>query len=75
MSVLDRLQAGIRLYDNRTGAERLVHDVERVGQVVFLSFKHPQTGELDRQPFSASEVESRFEVIARAAWPFAHNPI
>lgn len=40
MSVLDRLQAGIRLYDNRTRVERLVHDVEMIGQVVFLSFKH-----------------------------------
>ena len=74
MSVLDKLQAGMRLLDNRTGAERLVQNVEKSGQVVFLSFKNPQTEELERQPFSAAEVESRFEIVEPGGAAFRAKP-
>ena len=70
MSLLSNLRSGIYLYDHRTGHERLVQAVESYGQVVFLSFKHPQTGAVDRQPFSVSELESRFEVLEEQAVAF-----
>ncbi len=68
------LKPGARLYDRRTGAERLVQAVERYGQVVFLSFKQPQTGVIDRQPFSLGELESRFEVLGAGAIAFRADP-
>lgn len=60
---LSHLQPGAWLYDRRTGAQRLLHAVERYGQVIFLSFKHPQTGAVERQPFALAEAESRFEAL------------
>ena len=74
MSILDQLQAGMRLLDSRTGAERLVQSVEKSGQVVFLSFKNPQTGEVERQPFSITEVESRFEIVDPGGVVFRAKP-
>lgn len=70
MDILSQLQSDTRVYDRRMGRERIVHQVERRGQVVFLSFRHPQTGAVDRQPFSLDEVKSRFEVLSaqRAAY-------
>ena len=64
MTFLSRIQPGARLYDRRTGRERLVQAVESRGRVVFLSFKHPQTGAIDRQPFSLAELEDRFEILS-----------
>jgi len=74
MTLLSRLQPGVRLYDRRTGHERLVQAVERYGQVVFLSFKHSQTGAVDRQPFSIAELESRFEILEEEAVAFRAEP-
>lgn len=68
------LKPGAKLYDRRTGAERLLQSAEVYGQVVFLSFKHAQTGAVDRQPFSLAEVESRFEVLADSAAAFRADP-
>jgi len=64
VTFLSRIQPGARLYDRRTGRERLVQAVESRGRVVFLSFKHPQTGAIDRQPFSLAELEDRFEILS-----------
>ena len=74
MSLLSDLQPGVCLYDRRTGRERIVQAVEAYGQVVFLSFKHPETGALDRQPFSADELESRFELLSAQAAAFRADP-
>lgn len=63
MAILSQIKPGKFLYDTCSGAERLVQSVEQHGQVVFLSFKHPQTGTIDRQPFHIDEVESRFEIL------------
>jgi hypothetical protein len=52
----------------------LVQNVEKIGQVVFLSFKHPQTGAVDRQPFSVTELENRFEIIEEEAIAFRAEP-
>ncbi|MBM4458394.1 MAG: DUF3883 domain-containing protein [Chloroflexi bacterium] len=68
------LKPGARLYDRRTGAERLLQSAEVYGQVVFLSFKQAQTGAVDRQPFSLTEVESRFEVLTDSAIAFRADP-
>ena len=68
------LKPGSKLYDRRTGVERLLQAVESYGQVVFLSFKHPQTGAIDRQPFSLAEMESRFEVLTNSAGAFRADP-
>lgn len=68
------LKPGARLYDRRTGTERLLQFAEVYGQVVFLSFKHAQTGAMDRQPFSLAEVESRFEVLTDSAVAFRADP-
>ncbi len=74
MSLLSKLRSGVYLYDRRTGHERLVQAVERYGQVVFLSFKRPQTGTVDRQSFSVAELESRFEVLEEEAVAFCAEP-
>ncbi len=68
------LKPGTRLYDRRTGAERLLQAAESYGQVVFLSFKHPQTGAIDRQPFSLAEMDDRFEVLTNSAVAFRADP-
>ena len=76
MGLFDQLQSGTRLYDNRTGCERLVDKIETRGQVVFLSFRNPQNGAVERQPFSAAEVESRFEIVQPGRTLFrAQTPI
>jgi superfamily II DNA or RNA helicase len=62
------------VYDRRVGRERIVHQVERRGRVLFLSFRHPQTGALDRQPFSLDEVDRRFEVLMAQAVVFQARP-
>lgn len=74
MTLLAQLESGIRLYDRRTNQERLVDKVEAVNQVVFLSFKQPQTGTIDRQPFSLAELESRFEILTEKAVAFRADP-
>ena len=74
MTLLVKLAPGIRLYDRRTGQERLIHKVETMNQVVFLSFKQPQTGEIDRQPFPLAELESRFELLAEEDVAFQAQP-
>ena len=74
MSLLSNLQPGACLYDRRTGRERIVQAAEPYGQVVFLSFKHPQTGALDRQPFSLDELEARFELLSAQAAAFRADP-
>jgi superfamily II DNA or RNA helicase len=71
---MSQLQPGACLYDRRTGRERIVQAVEAFGQVVFLSFKHPQTGALDRQPFSVDEIEARFELLSAQAAAFRADP-
>ena len=74
MSLLSKLESGSRLYDRLTDHERLIDKVEHHGQVVFLSFKHPQTGAIDRQPFSISELENRFEILDEGAIAFRAQP-
>jgi hypothetical protein len=74
MSLLSKLQPGVHLYDRRTGHERLVQAVEAYDQVVFLSFKQPQTGAVDRQPFSLAELESRFELLSAEAVAYRAPP-
>jgi superfamily II DNA or RNA helicase len=73
VSLLAEVQPGVRLYDRRTGRERLIHAVEARGQVVFLSFRNPQTGAIDRQPFSLAEVEDRFEILFAETTAFHAN--
>lgn len=74
MTLLAQLVPGVHLYDRRSGQERLVDKVETFNQVVFLSFKHPRTGEIDRQPFPLIELESRFELLTAAAVAFRAKP-
>lgn len=64
MALLVKLEPGARLYDRKIGQERLIDKVEVFSQVVFLSFKNPQTGDIERQPFPLAELESRFELLA-----------
>lgn len=59
MVILSQIKPGKHLYDTCSGAERLVQSVGQHRQVVFLSFKHPQIGIIDRQPVHIDEVESR----------------
>jgi hypothetical protein len=74
LDILSQLQPDAHVYDRRVGQERIIHQVERRGQVVFLSFRHPQTGAVDRQPFSVDEVESRFEVHSAQTAAFRAQP-
>lgn len=67
MTLLAKLAPGVHLYDHRTGQERLVDKVEVFNQVLFLSFRHPSTGEIERQPFPLMELESRFELLTAEA--------
>jgi hypothetical protein len=71
---LSVLKPGTCLYDRHTGHERLVQSVETHGQMVFLSFKHPQSGDVDRQLFSVAEIESRFEILQEEAVAFRVEP-
>ena len=64
------IKPGTRLYDTRTGQERLLDKAEVHGPVVFLSFKNTLTGAIDRQPFALTEAESRFEVVDEQAVAF-----
>lgn len=70
MISISNIRAGVRLYDRRSGNERLVHDVETYGQVVFLSFKNPQTGTIERQPYPITEVENCFEILDQGSVMF-----
>lgn len=74
MDVLSQLQPGARLYDRRTGRERLIHQVEQRGRVVFVSFMNPQTGDVDRQSFSVDAIERRFELLDAGTTVFCGNP-
>ncbi|MCR4407537.1 MAG: DUF3883 domain-containing protein [Anaerolineae bacterium] len=74
MDILSALQPNARVYDRRLGQERIIHQIERRGQVVFLSFKHPQSGAVDRQPFSVAEVENRFEIVSTPTTAFQASP-
>jgi hypothetical protein len=74
VSLLSRLQSGVRIYDRRMNRERLVQAVESRGQVVFLSLKHPQTSAIDRQPFSLIELEDRFEILSAETMAFRADP-
>lgn len=71
---LSQLQPGMWLYDRRTGRERLIQAVESYGRVVFLSFRHPQTGAVDRQPFSRRELEERFDILSAQTAAFRADP-
>lgn len=44
------------------------------GTRLYDSFKHAQTGAVDRQPFSLTEVENRFEVHTDSAVAFRADP-
>jgi len=68
------MKPGVCLYDRRMSRERIVQAVESHGQVVFLSFRSPQTGAIDRQPFSLAELEDRFEVLSAETTAFRANP-
>ena len=70
MVSISNIHSGVRLYDRRSGNERVVHDVETYDQVVFLTFKNPQTGSIDRQPYPFTEVESRFEILDQGSVAF-----
>lgn len=74
MTLLAQLAPGVHLYDRRTGQERLVDKVEVVNQVVFLSFNHPRTGEIDCQPFPLTELESCFELLTIETVAFRARP-
>jgi len=74
VDILSELRPNARVYDRRLGRERIIHQVERRGQVVFLSFRNPQSGAVDRQPFSVAEVESRFEIVSTQATAFQASP-
>ncbi len=67
MAMLSELKTGDLLHDSRTGRDLPVDRIEIYGQVVFLSFKHPGTGAIDRQPFTVVEAEERFQVIKERA--------
>lgn len=70
MTSLSNIHPGVRLYDRRSGNERLVHDVEIYGQVVFLSFKNTQTGTIDRHPYPVVEIENRFKILDQGSVAF-----
>jgi len=74
VDILSQLQPSTHVYDRRAGQERVVHQVERRGRVISLSFKRLQTGAVDRQPFSADEVKSRFEVLSTRTTAFRAPP-
>jgi len=74
VDILAELRPNARVYDRRLGRERIIHQIERRGRVVFLSFRHPQSGAVDRQPFSVDEVESRFEVLSAQAAAYRARP-
>ena len=74
LDILSQLQPDTRVYDRRMGRERIIHQVERRGRVVFLSFRHPQTGAVDRQPFSLDEVKGRFEVLSAQTVAYRARP-
>ena len=69
------LRPGVRVLDKRRGRERLVHDVQVLGRVVKLWLQDPQTGVVDLAIYPATEVESRFEVIAGTSAAFGADSI
>jgi superfamily II DNA or RNA helicase len=67
MTLDTQLSPGMRLYDRFLGSARLVAGVERYPAVVFITFKHPQTGQLAREPFGLADLAERFEIIESSA--------
>lgn len=63
MTVMDALQAGVRLLDKHRGCERLVRAVERLGRVVKIWFDDPYTGGMEPVIYPVTEVEQRFNVL------------
>ncbi len=63
MSVVDSIQTGQRLLDKRTGRERIVRAVERLGRVIKIWFDDAKTGSLEAFVYPVAEAEQRFEVI------------
>jgi superfamily II DNA or RNA helicase len=61
---LDQLEVGTRLVDRRTGRERQVRAVERLGRVIKLWFDDPKTGGLEAFVYPVSEAEQRFEILS-----------
>lgn len=74
ITLLSRLESGTRLFDRRLGQERIVYAVEAYDRVVFLSFKNPSTGVIDRQPYPLSELDARFELLADGSAAFRAKP-
>ncbi len=74
MSILDQLTANVSIYDRYTGHHLIVDKVESTGQVVFLSLRRLTTGEVSRQPFPVSELDSRFELVAGGNVAFNGEP-
>jgi hypothetical protein len=61
MALRELIEPGIQLYDRRTGRNYLASACEKHPAIVFLHFKHPQTGYISREPFTVTELEERFE--------------
>lgn len=74
MSLLSTIKPGVRLYDRFLNQERLVHEVEIHPSVVFLHFKDPHTGNTNRQPFTPTDLETRFDIITEGAFAFRADP-
>lgn len=74
MTLISKLEPGIHLYDRRTGRQHLVAGCEKLPAVVFIHFKHPQTGHISREPYSIVELEERFELVEQDAHLFRANP-
>lgn len=70
MTLVNRIEAGIHLYDRRTGRQYLVAGCEKSPAIVFLHFKHPQTGYISREPYTIAELEDRFELVDQGAHIF-----
>ncbi|MGH2460092.1 MAG: SNF2-related protein, partial [Chloroflexota bacterium] len=69
------LHPGVRVFDRRRARQRLVHDIQVLGRVVKLWLQDPQTGVIDLAIYPATEVESRFEVIAGTSAAFGADSV
>lgn len=74
MSLLSAIKPGVRLYDRFLNQERLVHEVEIHPSVVFIHFKEPHTGNTNRQPFTPTDLETRFDIITEGTFAFRADP-
>lgn len=63
MSIVDTIEAGQRLLDTRSGKERTVKAVERLGRVIKVWFEDPKTGNLEPFICTAAEAEERFQIL------------